>query len=197
MSIHTPPSPDSNDTLNSLMNASTPFLQINGIGTLMWRRHMKAGDPRIGPWAASIYEVLDEGTWRRNGECLYFLTDKNGRLRYVGESKNRLRDRWRTPPAVCALTGRDLGNAFVFHNRAWPPLERALKEDGGLAPFRVSVIHADALQSVVMSLPALARLKPEVREGKHLARLVQDWVCMESSLQRDIWNVAGKYSGKH
>ena len=178
-------------TVRSLLRASTPFLRITGLGPVSWRREMKAGDPRIGPWSASIHEVLDHDAWTRNGECLYFLTDAAGLLRYVGESKNRLPDRRRTPPAICATTGSDLGNAFVFHNRAWPPLERALKADHGLAPFRVSVIHADELRRVAESMPELAALLSAVREGRHLARVVQDWICRQPAMQADLWNVAG------
>ena len=93
--------------------------------TTLWKGKKKDGDPRNGPWFASVHEVLDQQVWDTRAECLYFLTDGRGQVRYVGESKNRIADRWRMPPAACPATGRDLGNAFVFHNRAWAPLEAA------------------------------------------------------------------------
>ena len=126
------------------------------------------------------------------GECLYFLTDGSGRLRYVGETKNRVADRWRTSPALCATTGRDIGKPFVFHNRAWRPLEAELVSQGsGAGPFLVSVLQGAALAEVVGRCPGLRHLVSHVGEGRHLAKLVQDWLCGDARLRPSLWNVAG------
>ncbi len=182
-------------TIQAILGAAIPVIQINGVGNSMWRREMKAGDPRIGPWRASQHEVLDRATWYLDGECLYFLRDSAGRIRYVGESKNRLRDRWRTPPAVCATTGHDLGNPYVFHNRAWPSLERAILADSAIAPFKVSVIHEPGLARLAAANATLAALHTQIQPGKHFTRVVQDWLCAHRDVQAHLWNVAGTRQG--
>jgi hypothetical protein len=128
---------------------------------------------------------------------LYFLTDGRGQLRYVGESKNRVADRWRMPPAGCAATGRDLGNPFVFHNRAWLPMEAELRKHGSSAgPFQVAVLQGAALVAAVERSPELRHLLVQVAQGNHLAKLVQDWLCGNSRLLQSLWNVAGTRRGK-
>lgn len=181
----------SNTAVRDLVRAATPVLRISGLGDSKWRREMKVGDPRIGPWHASVHEVLDRETWFLNGECLYFLTDCADRIRYVGESKNRLRDRWRTPPAICASTGAALGNPYLFHNRAWPHLERSIKAKDGLAPFTVSVLHLAKLGNLVAAARELAALPTLAGDGRHLAKVVQDWICAQTDQRDYLWNVAG------
>ena len=186
------------ETLDALLDQATPIIRILGLDlSNRWVGKKKPGDPRNGPWFASAHEVLDAKAWAARAACLYFLTDGRGQLRYVGESKNRLADRWRMPPAECATTGRDLGNPFVFHNRAWSPMEAELRNQGSSAgPFQVSVLQGATLVAAVEHLPELRHLIPQINEGSHLAKLVQDWLCCNSRLHQSLWNVAGTGRGR-
>lgn len=186
------------DELDALLEQATPIIRILGVDSSnQWVGKKKPGDPRNGPWYGSVHEVLDAKAWTARAECLYFLTDGRGQLRYVGESKNRVADRWRTPPAGCATTGRDLGNPFVFHNRAWSPMEAEFRANGSAAgPFQVSVLQGTALVQAVDRSPGLRHLVPRVGEGNHLAKLVQDWLCGDQRLHHLLWNVAGTGRGR-
>ncbi len=180
-------------TLDALLDQATPIIRILGLDlSNRWVGKKRPGDPRNGPWYASAHEVLDAKAWAARAECLYFLTDGKGQLRYVGESKNRVADRWRMPPAGCATTGRDLGNPFVFHNRAWSPMEAELREHGSSAgPFQVSVLQGTTLVAAVERSLELRYLIPRVGDGSHLAKLVQDWLCGNAHIHHTLWNVAG------
>lgn len=186
------------ETLDTLLDQATPIIRILGLDpNNQWVGKKKPGDPRNGPWYASVHEVLDAKAWAARAECLYFLTDGRGQLRYVGESKNRVADRWRMPPAGCAATGRDLGNPFVFHNRAWSPMQAELMTNGSAAgPFQVAVLQGAALVAAVERSPELRHLIAQAGEGSHLAKLVQDWLCGNSRLHQSLWNVAGTGRGR-
>lgn len=181
------------EELDTLLDQATPIIRIAGVDTSnRWVGKKKPGDARNGPWYGSVHEVLDAKAWGARAECLYFLTDGRGQLRYVGESKNRVADRWRMPPAGCATTGKDLGNPFLFHNRAWSPMQAEFMTNGSAAgPFKVSVLQGAALAQAVERSPGLRHLVSRVGEGNHLAKLVQDWLCGESRLLQSLWNVAG------
>ena len=93
------------------------------------------------------------------------MTDGRGTLRYVGESKNRVADRWRSPPASCPHTGADLGNVSIFHNRAWKPLQASLMAKGAAAgPFRMSVLQGEHIAQVVAATIGLAHLAARAAE---------------------------------
>lgn len=185
--------------LDLLLNQATPIIRILSLDmNNRWVGKKKLGDPRNGPWYGSVHEVLDKTAWKTSAECLYFLTDGRKQLRYVGESKNRVADRWRMPPAGCATTGQSLGNPFVFHNRAWAPMEAEFKADGKSAgPFLVSVLQGTTLNQVVERSPGLRHLASQVGDGKHLAKLVQDWLCGNPRLHQSLWNVAGTGRGRN
>lgn len=152
----------------------------------------KEGDDRIGPWYGSVHEVLDQRARTANGECLYFVTNADGELKYIGESKNRLGDRWKMPPAVCAVTGRKLGNPFFFHNRAWQRIERELlTDDARTSAFSVSVLRGPALYAAVDETPGLSQLKHTGNQKIHLAKRVEQWFCGRPSLQAELWNIEG------
>lgn len=186
------------EALDSLLDQATPIIRILGVDlSNRWVGKKKLGDPRNGPWYGSVHTVLDAKAWGARAECLYFLTDGCGQLRYVGESKNRVADRWRMPPAGCATTGRDLGNPFVFHNRAWSPMEAEFREHGSSAgPFQVSVLQGTALMAAVERSLELRSLIPRVGDGSHLAKLVQDWLCGNALIHHTLWNVAGTWRSR-
>lgn len=178
--------------LRQLLQHAAPFLRIVDIDhTTRWKGRKKEGDPRNGPWFASVHEVLDQQVWDTPAECLYFLADGRGQVRYVGESKNRVADRWRMPPAACPATGRDLGNSFVFHNRAWARIESEFARHGrAIGPFTVSVLQGESLIRAVLAIAALSPLTRD-RHSDHLARRVERWLCAHPQLQDRLWNFVG------
>lgn len=184
----------SNPTLVSLLTAAKPVLQIDGLKDQTWQRRMgeNPDDFRIGPWRAANWSILDKDTYFAPGEVLYFLSDGRGRVLYVGESKARLRTRWRTPPLAAPVDGGM--NAQIFHNIAWPKIESALASDPTVGPFFVSVIGIDELNNLVERHADL-RLAVELyarkcRRRKHLSWHVETWLCAQSSLRAHLWNVA-------
>ena len=56
----------------------------------------EAAGPHREAWGACKHEVFDEKLWLRREECICFVQDSAGTLRYVGISLNRLADRWRS-----------------------------------------------------------------------------------------------------
>jgi hypothetical protein len=67
--------------------------------------------------------VLDEDVWSPKGKVLYLVTDCESKLRLVGESLRRLKDRWRMSPMNDVATREEIGHA-LFHSTAWPAIER-------------------------------------------------------------------------
>lgn len=180
--------------LTTLVRAATPVLRISGLKIETWRRR-PGKDPRdfrIGPWHAADWSIVDEHTYRRDGEVLYFLSDSAGVIRYVGESKGRLRTRWRTPPTDQQSSGTR--NSHIFHNIAWPRIEQILAHDPLAAPFTVSAIGVETLSALVRNCPELATAieAESLRSGgrKHLSWLVETWLCKQPSLHSHLWNVA-------
>lgn len=183
-----------NPTLAALVGAATPVLRIDGLRNETWRRRMgeDADDFRLGPWRAANWSVLNDAVYRSVGEVLYFLTDGSGRIRYVGESKGRLRTRWRTPPLAEAANGKK--NTHIFHNIAWPKIEESFVGDPSAGPFCVSVIGVEAMTVLVNNYADL-RVAVEIDSRKyggrkHLSWHVETWLCEQPSLSADLWNIA-------
>jgi hypothetical protein len=111
--------------LETLVQASTPFLRIEGATPRKWMREMRSPkDGRIGPWNYEAqFTVLNAKAWSRTGEVLYFLTDNSGRLRLVGESGGKLKWRWKEVPMTDVTTRQLLGRRALFHTTAWPAIE--------------------------------------------------------------------------
>ena len=74
-------------SLQTLLDAATPFLHISDVKREDWCRVMKnPKDGRIGPWKYTAqYTVLDQKVWDRPGEVIYFVTDSERRLWLVGQ----------------------------------------------------------------------------------------------------------------
>jgi hypothetical protein len=184
----------SNPTLAALLSAATPVLRINGLKGATWRRRMgeDPDDFRLGPWRAADWSILDQLMYRADGEVLYFLSDGAGRIRYVGESKGRLRTRWRTPPLAEPANGKK--NAHLFHNIAWPRIEEALVGDPAAGPFCVSVIGVEVMTALAnrhADLRAAVDVNSRKHGGrKHLSWHVETWLCDQPSLRTHLWNVA-------
>jgi len=133
----------------AIFDNGTPFLKINGIKTLneRWCRNVKEGDSRRGPWLRADYEVLSSSAWATLSPCIYMVNGSDDGLRYVGVSKNRLKDRWRLSPAYNeALTVR-LAEKQLFHSQCWKKMEDELIESNNLI-FEVRVLFSDKLSEL-------------------------------------------------
>lgn len=90
-----------------------------------WRREVNEkngkSDDRLGPWYVAHYDKhkLPTKIAGKGGDCLYIVRATDGGYRYVGFSNKGFSQRWRTPPAIDAVTGAVLERRSVFHNRCW------------------------------------------------------------------------------
>ena len=188
----------SNNTLLTLMQAANPVIRIDGLKSGLWRRRMgeNPNDFRLGPWRAADWSILDKNVYFAVGEVLYLLADGAGRVRYVGESKGRLRTRWRTPPLADLANGEK--GSQIFHNIAWPKIEAMLAADPQTGPFQVSVIGVNKLNEFVSlhsDLRSAVEAASREHGRKHLSWHVETWLCQQPGLQAHLWNVAKRGRG--
>lgn len=185
-------SPEESAGLCALLAAAHPVLRITAIERCDWRRVMSnPKDKRIGPWKyRAHFDVLDENRWGNAGEVLYLVTDAAGGLRLVGQSKDKLKTRWRTSPMFHVDTLEPLGTHALFHTSSWPAIEKGFEGADDKPPFTVSALFRDELEAVCRAHPVFApvRAQPET----HLQRLslhVESWVCALRH-PRPLWNKA-------
>lgn len=177
--------------VHALLAAATPFLRINGAERVDWCRDIKdPKDSRIGPWRyRAAFEVLNPEVWERSGEVLYFVTDAQERLRLVGQSKDRLKTRWRTSPMHDVISRAPLGVRALFHTTAWPALERAL-DNGERPPFTVSALFRNELETVCRKTGGKlgdALQKPETALQR-LSYHVETAICRLTWDGPPLWN---------
>lgn len=176
--------------LAALLAAATPFLRITDVVRRDWCRN--ANDTRYGPWRyQAVFEVLDRDAWNRKGEVLYFATDAQARLRLVGESSKRLKDRWRESPMHEVGTRAPMSEHALFHSTSWPAIEAAF-DAGERPPFTVSAIFAPDLRAVCDRVGgALAAASAAARSDRHgLAWHVESWACtLKKSAGLPLWNL--------
>lgn len=171
-------------TLSNLLAASKPFLRIDGASPCAWRRNVQQGSRR-GPWRYEArYKVLDAACWARSGAVLYFVTDKTGALRLVGESSRRLKDRWRLSPMHDVQTNEYLGSHALFHSSAWGVIESGLDDEP--PPFTVSALFEhDLMRLVGGSAEALAA------PGEHLCKRMEAAILSRMGQRLRLWNKVG------
>ena len=172
-----------------IYSASTPVIRIQGLGGYLWKRNVAKGG-RIGPWLQAKYEVLNQTVWEARTPCLYLVIGSDKLIRYVGISRNRLKDRWRTSPAYDANTMTRLAENQLFHSQCWKHIERETDENPN-AFFEVRCINATVL------LPVLERLGPPLSaftalrgDGEGIVAGVERWLCNNKSQSLVSWNVA-------
>lgn len=177
--------------LQAVLNGATQFLSVVDVEPIVWCRRPRDG--RHGPWNhRAIYNVDRPEIWKRRGEVLYFISDEGGRLRHVGQSTRRLKDRWRPSPMFDCSTGQSLGSHALFHSSAWPAIEDGLAR-GERPPFIVSAIFREELEVICRDSSGplgVAAQQPE----SHLHRLswhVEQWICSMSNSGLQLWNVQG------
>lgn len=133
---------------NLILNDARPVMRITSLSQDQWYR--KPAGPRRGPWYSCNYEVVDQNLWKKREECIYFVKDGEGVLRYVGISVNRLADRWRSSPAYDKNL-KSLNRNELFHSQCWPEIcsHHSFAKPSG---YSISVLHGGSL------LPALSKL---------------------------------------
>jgi hypothetical protein len=146
-------------------------------------------DRRVGPWLQATFQVVDERTWTREVDCLYFVVaGSDGNLRYVGKSKKQVSERWRMSPALCAETGALLPGKQLFHSQCMKPMqaEFAVLPD---AVFEVRTLSAQELRPLAAAA-GLSELCEHPIDSRFVEEL-EKWMCRVWSPEFVAWNKAG------
>lgn len=172
-----------------IFNKATLVISIHSLGGQRWRRNVAKGS-RIGPWLPAQFEIVNRDAWERRSPCLYLVSGSDGVIRYVGISRNRMKDRWRVSPAYDADTMNRLPENQLFHSQCWKHVERESNANP-LSRFEVRCITADSL------LPLLERMGPPLSafialrgDGEGIVAGVERWLCNNKSERLVSWNVA-------
>lgn len=172
-----------------IFRAATPVLHIHSIGGPRWKRNVAKGG-RIGPWLPAKFDVMNEKVWTAHTPCLYLVAGSDELIRYVGISRNRMKDRWRVSPAHDAETMMRLPENQLFHSQCWKHIESECALNPS-ATFSVRCITSDML------LPLLERLGPPLSafialrgDGEGVVAGVERWLCNNKSPRLVSWNVA-------
>lgn len=172
-----------------IYRAATPVIRIHAVGGKRWKRNVARG-ARVGPWLQAKYDILNKNVWEARNPCLYLVAGNDGVIRYVGISRNRLKDRWRVSPAYDAETMNRLSDNQLFHSQCWKHVERESAANQNVA-FEVRCIDGQAL------LPLLERLAPPLSafaalrgDGEGIVAGVERWMCNNKSPDLVSWNVA-------
>jgi hypothetical protein len=174
-----------------LFQAATPVIRIHGVGGRQWKRNVAKG-PRVGPWLQGRYDILDDRTWRTQGACLYLVVGSDAVIRYVGISRNRLKDRWRTSPAYDAQTMERLPRDQIFHSQCWKHIERESRAIPGLS-FEVRAISPAQIASMDGRLAKFfSSLTLDGQgDGEGIVTGIERWLCNHQAADLVSWNVAG------
>jgi len=172
-----------------IFEAATPVLAIHSLGGTRWKRDVAKGG-RIGPWLQAKFDVLDKEAWTARVPCLYLVAGADEHIRYVGISRNRMKDRWRVSPALDAITMSRLPENQLFHSQCWKHIELESAASPG-ATFTVRCITS------VKLLPVLERVGPPLSafaalrgDGEGIVAGVERWLCNNKSSHLVSWNVA-------
>lgn len=178
----------------TIFNAATPVLHIHGVTEKYWKRNTSNSargdrDCRIGPWMQGEYSILDERLWSEKGPCLY-MVQAGDKIRYVGISKNRLKDRWRLSPAYDAQTMQPLPKRQIFHSQCWRNIELAIKADPGMT-FEVRAIKSPALTDALNRIgEPLSVFSVFGADEESMVASVERWLCNRSNDELATWNIA-------
>jgi hypothetical protein len=173
----------------SIYSAATPVLRISNVGGRQWKRNVAKG-ARIGPWYQGHHHIIDSAAWHKREACLYLVSPGHGEIGYVGISRNRLKDRWRTSPAFDAETMQRLPQDQIFHSQCWKHVERISLANPG-STFEVRAIWAGQLCSVLERLgPPLSAFTVLRDDGESVVASVERWICNNRTARLASWNVA-------
>jgi hypothetical protein len=170
-----------------LLSLGRPTLRIIGVEPINWCRMTR--DSRLGPWKyRALFEVLDPAAWRRRGQVVYFLTDRTDRVRHVGQSTNRLQDRWRESPMADCSTGSKLNMRALFHLTAWPAIEQEV-DQGEIIDFTVNALSQDDLETAFQrSTGELKALTTTLTQAGEMSKLMEQWLIGRLRSTGILWN---------
>ena len=181
---------NSDQICNSIYNAAKLVIAIKKLNNTLWHRDVPATDGRYGPWQTADYELLNEDQWNQHKPCLYLVKGSDGLLRYVGISRNRLKDRWRLSPATCHRSKEPLPRKQLFHSQCWKQIQREALEKPTLT-YEVRAIDGEALSKLLMRMgPPLSGFCTLGSDYEGLVAAVERWMCNQSSGSLITWNVA-------
>lgn len=168
--------------------AATPVLQIYGIADSRWHRNVPTDDQRYGPWLQGRYRVLDKNLWSERAPCLYLVAgERDKHIRYVGISRNRMKDRWRESPAIDHETGNRIEHQ-LFHSQCWRQIEAEYLRERTVG-YEVRCVLGKRLTHVLSRLGQLpAELTTDDSEA--IVTAVERWICGHSSETLVPWNIA-------
>lgn len=173
-------------TLDAMIAAATPFLRVDGLVPISWCRNVQRGS-RFGPWQfEAVFKELDGDTWLREGEVIYFVTDHQQRLRLIGESSRRLKDRWRLSPMHDVATRAPLGRKALFHSTAWGAIERGIAAEA--PPFTVRALFRDDLEGLLTQHGVMDSLPSS---NDHLCRRTESAILSMVGKTGRMWNKKG------
>lgn len=172
-----------------IFQSATPVLHIQGIGGKRWKRNVAKGD-RIGPWLQAKYSVLNSKVWEHKTPSLYLVTGADGKIRYVGISRNRMKDRWRVSPAYDAETMVRLPENQLFHSQCWKQIELETNVNP-TATFEVRCINATTLLPLLVKLgPPLSAFVALGNDDEGIVAGVERWLCNNKSDVLVTWNIS-------
>jgi hypothetical protein len=133
-------------------------------------------DDRFGPWYVAHYDKhkLPREIPGKGGDCLYIVRASDGAYRYIGFSNKGFYQRWRTSPAIDAVTGVALERRSVFHNRCWRRIESELLA-GHSFTYEVRVIYEQELAQLLRDRLAGTPLAAAVSSNK-VSRDTEIWM---------------------
>lgn len=173
----------------TIFQAADPVIKIKGLGGKRWKRNVAKG-ARIGPWLQAEYEILNQSAWDNNEACLYMVAGNDEKIRYVGISRNGLKHRWRTSPALDEITMEKLPENQLFHSQCWNHIEQETSTNTG-ASFEVRSINAKKLVEVLelmeSSISAFTALRDD---DESVVASVERWLCNYKSQDLARWNIA-------
>lgn len=173
----------------TIFRAATPVIRIRGIGGKRWKRNVAKG-ARIGPWLQANYDILNKSMWEARNPCLYLVAGNDSVIRYVGISRNRLKDRWRVSPAYDSETMIRLPENQLFHSQCWKHIEREYSSKIEQT-YEVRCIDGASLLNVLERLgPPLSAFAALRGDGEGIVAGVERWLCNNKSENLVSWNVA-------
>lgn len=174
----------------SIFKSAATVLKIHGIGGKRWRRNVPSTDSRYGPWLQANYSVVNSTLWGAREPCMYLVAgQRDGIIRYVGISRNRMRDRWRESPALDHETGAKIENQ-LFHSQCWKYIESELINKH-VTEYEVRCIGGQELRKVLENLgPPLSAFAALGDDYEGIAASIERWMCNNRSHRLVSWNVA-------
>ena len=179
-------------TIQVLIGAAKPVIYISKVhlDKPKWYRNVPRSDHRYGPWMEADWELLNEQIWKKQEPCMYLVIGSDRKLRYVGISRRKMKDRWRVSPAYNPETKERLTGKRLFHSQCWVRIENECSRNPD-ATFLVKCLTGTELEKILetheMELSGLLTLRGDA-EG--IAAGVERWICNRSNTDIAKWNVA-------